>query len=117
MSKLYEKYLRKKQDDNNKLYLFKSGKFYIFLGEDAKLISKELGLKLTKFSNMSDKCGFPVNKMDMYIKFIDLLKYDYEIVLNAVDYIIDDINNTNDLTEREALNKIKYYKEILIDNE
>lgn len=30
MSKLYNEYLKLKEKDNNKLYLFKSGKFYIF---------------------------------------------------------------------------------------
>lgn len=117
MSKLYEKYLRKKNDDNNKLYLFKVGKFYIFLGEDANLISKELGLKLTKFSKLSDKCGFPVDKFDIYIKFIELLKYDCEIVLDAIDYIIEDIKESKDLTAEEALDKINYYRKMLMDNE
>ena len=66
---------------------------------------------------MSDKCGFPVNRLDTYKKFIELLNYDYEIVLNAVDYIIEDINNSSNITKEEAYNKIKEYKEMLIDNE
>ena len=40
MSKIYNEYLRLKKDDSNKLYLFKSGKFYIFLGEDCDLINE-----------------------------------------------------------------------------
>ncbi len=80
-------------------------------------MSEELNLKLTKFSLMSDKCGFPVNRLDTYKKFIELLNYDYEIVLNAVDYIIEDINNSSNITKEEAYNKIKEYKEMLIDNE
>ncbi len=54
MSKVYEKYLEKKSANDDKIYLFKSGNFYIFLAEDAKLMGDELGLKLTKFSNETD---------------------------------------------------------------
>lgn len=117
MSKLYEKYLSKKNKNPDKLLMFKSGKFYIFLGDDAKKMSEELNLKLTKFSSLTDKCGFPVNRLDTYKKFIELLKYDYEIVLNTVDYIINDINNSNDITKEEAYNKIMKYKEMLTVNE
>ncbi len=117
MSKLYKKYLSKKKDDKNKLYLFKVGKFYIFLGEDAKLMSEELGLKLTKFSKLTNKCGFPSEKIDTYIKFIELLEYDYEIVLSTVDYVIEDIKASKDITAEEALDKLNYYRKILMDNE
>ena len=40
MSKLYEKFLELKKANNNKIYLFKSGIFYIGLSEDAKVISE-----------------------------------------------------------------------------
>ena len=48
MSKLYNKYIDKKKENNNKLYLFKSGNFYIFLGEDAKVMLEELGYNFIK---------------------------------------------------------------------
>ncbi len=64
MSKLYNKYLEKKKNNDEKVYLFKNGNFYIFLGEDAKIMSEELGLKLTKFCSESDKCGFPLLELD-----------------------------------------------------
>ena len=116
MSKLYNKYIEKKKGNNNKVYLFKSGNFYIFLGEDAKVMSEELGLKLTKFSTLSNKCGFPINEINKYLKFIKLLKYDYEIVLDTIDYIIDDIIQTKDLSKDEALAKINKYKEMLLND-
>ncbi len=116
MSKLYEKYLAKKAENAAKKYLFKSGNFYIFLAEDAKLMGDELGLKLTKFSNESDKCGFPVSELDKYLKFVKLLKYDLEIVLNTVDYIIDDILKTTNITKDGAFLKIKKYRELLLDD-
>ncbi|MGI6329539.1 MAG: hypothetical protein ACOXZR_01590 [Bacilli bacterium] len=117
MSKLYKKYLMKKQENKNKIYLFKSGSFYIFLGDDAELMAKELGLKLTKFSTLSNKCGFPIDKLDKYKRFIELLKYDYEIVLNIDDYIINDIKNNDVFDKDEAFKKFKKYKEMLIENE
>ncbi len=117
MSKLYKKYLIKKQENRDKIYLFKSGSFYIFLGDDAELMSEELGLKLTKFSTLSNKCGFPINQLDKYKKFIKLLKYDYEIILSAEDYIIDDIKKNDVLTSEETFKKMKEYKELLIENE
>ncbi len=116
MSKLYEKYKKFKKLNTEKLYLFKNGNFYIFLAEDAKLMGDELGLKLTKFSNETDKCGFPVSEIDKYLKFIKLLKYDLEIVLNTTDYIIDDILKTTDITKDEALIRIKKYRELLLDD-
>ena len=36
MSKLYKKFLELKRSNNNKVYLFKSGIFYIALAEDAE---------------------------------------------------------------------------------
>lgn len=34
VSKIYAKYLELKEKNPNKLYLFKSGKFYIFIADD-----------------------------------------------------------------------------------
>ncbi len=115
MSKLYNKYLEKKGENTEKIYLFKSGNFYIFLAADAELMSTELGLKLTKFSNETNKCGFPITELDKYLKFIKLLNYEFEIVLNTVDYIVDDILKSGDLTSDEAMMKMEKYKELLLD--
>lgn len=116
MSKLYNKYIEKKKENSNKVYLFKSGNFYIFLGEDAKIMSEELGLKLTNFSSKTKKCGFPISELNKYLKFIKLLKYDYEIVLNTIDYIIDDIIKSKKLSKEEALEKINKYREMLLND-
>ncbi len=42
------------------------------------------------------------------------IKYDYEIILGTVDYIVDDILKTQNLTDNEALAKINKYKEMLL---
>ncbi len=115
MSDLYSVYLKKKQNDPKKLYLFKTGHFYIFLGDDAVILSEELSLKLTDFSKKSKKCGFPINQLDKHLKFIELLGYEWEIVLNNTDFIIKDIKEIDfdTLTMSEAFDKLKKYKELL----
>lgn len=45
-----------------KIYLFKSGIFYIALEEDATFLSELLGFKLTNFNETVMKCGFPRKK-------------------------------------------------------
>jgi len=112
---LYGIYLNKKQKNPKKLYLFKNGSFYIFLGDDAVILSEKLSLKLTDFSKKSMKCGFPINQLNKHLKFIELLGYECEIVLNGIDTIIKDIKeiDLDILTLKEAYEKIKEYKEIL----
>ena len=68
MSKLYSKYLELKSIDENKMYLFESGKFYVFIDEDAKNINKITTLKLTNLTNDIVKCGFPSNSLNKYYK-------------------------------------------------
>ena len=46
MSKLFDIYKNLKQEDSKTLFLFKSGIFYIFLDEDAKIINNLLDLNL-----------------------------------------------------------------------
>lgn len=67
MSKLYEKYKNLKSENATKLYLFKSGIFYIFLDEDAIKMSNLLNLKLTNLNETIVKCGFLF--MFIYLKF------------------------------------------------
>ena len=45
MSKIICKYLELKKQNPKKLYLFKSGKFYIFVGEDCDFINEYVVLK------------------------------------------------------------------------
>lgn len=66
MSKIYAKYLELKHNDSEKLYLFHSGKFYIFIAEDADVINQYVVLKKTKFTKEICKCGFPDNCLEDY---------------------------------------------------
>lgn len=80
MSKLFEKYKILKSENSSKLYLFKSGIFYIFLDNDAIKMSKLLNLKLTNLNETVVKCGFPVKNSDKYINLIKLNNYELDII-------------------------------------
>ena len=84
MSKLYLEYKRKKDENKDKYYLFKSGLFYIFIDEDAKKINKITPLNITNLNNDIVKCGFPSNSLDKYLDIFKNLGLDVEIV-NRID--------------------------------
>ena len=83
MSKLFEIYKNLKQNDNETLYLFKSGIFYIFLDNDAKIINKTFGLKLTNLNDKIVKCGFPSNSLQKYIGLLGSTNYKIKIIDNS----------------------------------
>ena len=80
MSKLYEKYLVLKQNESNKLYLFKSGIFYLFLDADAQKVSSLLNLKLTNLNDNVVKCSFPVKNLSQYLHKFNLLGLDVSVI-------------------------------------
>lgn len=92
MSKLFEIYKKLKQNDNETLYLFKSGIFYIFLDNDAKIINKAFGLKLTNLNDKTVKCGFPSNSLQKYIRLLSSANYKIKIIdnSNTISYTISD---------------------------
>lgn len=85
MSKLVDEYEKLKEQDKDKLYLFHSGIFYIFLGEDALKIAPILNLKVLPFSNNIEKCGFPQNSLIKYKEMLDNNKINYIIIENSTD--------------------------------
>lgn len=98
MSKLYKKYISLKIENPNKIYLFKVGIFYIFLDDDARLMSSVLKLKLTKLNSVIYKCGFPVNSSEKYFNL--LKKYNYNICVvdeNDIYNTINSYKNNNEL--------------------
>lgn len=83
MSKLYENYLFLKNNDENSsntLYLFKSGIFFIFLDDDAKIASRLLHLKLTCLTEKVVKCGFPISSLEKYKNLLDKTNYNIKII-------------------------------------
>lgn len=118
MSKLYDKYLKLKSSDNSKMYLFESGKFYIFIDSDAKDISKITTLKLTNLTSDIVKCGFPSNSLDKYIEIFNNLNLDIEVINKEktdIDSIISKIKNIdiNRITPIESLNILKELSEYI----
>lgn len=98
MSKIYMEYLKKKNIDREKYYLFKSGMFYIFIDDDAKRIIKYVPLKITNLNKEVVKCGFPVGSIDKYMEIFNNIGLDIEIV-----DVIKNISNV----EEEIIKKIK----------
>ena len=83
MSKLYKSYQSLKLDNSNKIYLFKSGMFYISLQEDAKKLSDIFGFKITKLNEEVIKVGFPQNRLEYYTEKLSVMdSLDCEIVDN-----------------------------------
>ena len=109
MSKIYNKYLELKKENDDKFYLFKCGNFYIFLDEDAERINEYVVLKITKFANNVTKCGFPVAKLEDYLKVfhnheldimvVEDIKKDYEEIINYILKI-----KIEEITPMEAIN-------------
>ena len=83
MSKLFNIYRNLKQEDSETLYLFKSGIFYIFIDNDAKIVHDLLDLKLTNLNTEIVKCGFPENSLQKYLKLLGLTKYNVKIIDNT----------------------------------
>lgn len=80
VSKLYDKYIELKKENNEKMYLFKSGLFYVFLEEDAVKISKITTLKCTQLTPKVVKCGFPQNSLERYLEIFKELNLDVEVI-------------------------------------
>ena len=121
MSKIYNEYLRLKESNSDKLYLFKSGNFYIFVGEDCDFINNYIVLKKTKFSNESEKCGFPINSLEQYLRVFSNHKLYIEIIENIPikndknENVTDIINkiDINNITPVEALIILNRIKELI----
>ena len=96
MSKLFTMYQNLKSENSSDLYLFKSGMFYIFLDDDARKINELLGLKLTNLNSSVQKCGFPQNSLNKYLKLLNYFPYSIKIIdgssmtkYNVSEYILD----------------------------
>ena len=98
MSKLFDIYKNLKQEDSKTLFLFKSGIFYIFLDEDAKIINNLLDLKLTNLNTQIVKCGFPANSLQKYLKLLSFTDYNIKIIYNSsnTSFKVKDFTMNND---------------------
>ena len=70
MSKIYNKFKELKNENNDKIYLLKSGIFYIALNEDAEKVSKLFNFKITNLNGTVIKCGFPEKQLEKYTNLL-----------------------------------------------
>ena len=116
MSKIYDKYVELKNKDSNKIYLFLCGNFYIVLDSDAIMLNEMFDMKLTKFSNLCDKCGVPKNSIEKYINMFNEHNIKYEIIENKdkLDIIREKVSvDINNMSNEELKNIITSIKLIL----
>ena len=79
---LMQQYNRIKSKYPEALLLFRVGDFYETFSEDAILVSKELGITLTKRNNGGDQtplAGFPFHALDTYLP--KLVKKGYKVAV------------------------------------
>ena len=106
MSKLFDKYLILKKEDPNKLYLFRCGKFYIFLDEDCDFINDFVVLKKTPFTSNVFKCGFPDQSLEDYMRVFENLNLNVEIIENEENKLSSSILKERKI-EESIFNRIK----------
>ena len=108
MSKLYNAYISLKANEKNNentLYLFKSGIFFICIDKDAEIDYRLLNLKLSNLNEDIVKCGFPIQSLNKYSNLLRLSNYSFKIIdLSKNESIsINDFNfnnYTNELLQR-----------------
>lgn len=102
MSKLYDQYIKLKNQKPKQLFLFKSGIFYIALDEDAKRLSEIFSFKITNLNENIIKCGFPKNRLEHYIHQLELLNISFEVI----DSEYAKIENYDDYLNNSSLKSI-----------
>lgn len=113
MSKLQKSYVNLKSKDAEKIYLFKSGMFYLALSDDCEKLSSVFGFKKTKLNEEIEKCGFPISRLEFYIEQLEKREIPFQIIDD--DY--SKIENYSDYMNNSKLKKIIYQiKELDLDN-
>ena len=80
MGKLYDNFMNLKGSNKDKVYLFKSGIFFIALNEDATKLSEIFGFKITNLNDTVTKCGFPAKRIEYYSSLLDKMNIDFELI-------------------------------------
>ena len=97
---IYNKYIELKDVNNEILYLFKVGNFYIFINEDAEQISKITTLKIVKHAKDVIKCGFPKDSLEKYLDIFNNLGLKVEIIDNISNNVSDKLDKYLDKIRR-----------------
>ena len=122
MSKLYDKYEKLKSEDLECIYLFLCGNFYIALDSDAIILNELFDMKLTKFSNLCDKCGFPINSLEKYEKRLKDRNIKYKLINEVSDTnkiekikLLVNINDIESLEKEDLVNIVETIKTIIME--
>lgn len=105
MSKIIDTYEKLKKENADKVYLFKSGIFYIAVNEDALNLNETFGFSLTDFGT-NIKVGFPNNSLSKYVKKFEEKNIDFQIIDNNKK-IENNTDYLNDENCKNILNEIK----------
>lgn len=108
MSKLLNQYNELKKKDSNIIYIFRVGIFYNILNEDARIINKAIGLKLTDLGPNLIKCGFPVSNLEKYTKLLNAKGIKYQVISTPA--------SSNNIPNTSYNSIINYIKNIDLDN-
>ena len=111
MSKLYDIYKKLKNENNEIIYLFKSGVFYICLDDDAKILSKIYNLKLTSLNVDIVKCVFPCSSFDKYYKLFVNDNINFKIIENNTIF-----NGSDYLQNKTLLSLLEKINKVSVDN-
>lgn len=107
MSKLYNSYENLKEINSDTIYLFECGNFYIALDSDAIIMNGIFNLKLTNFSNVCDKCGFPKNSLAKYEELLKNKNIDYKVISQNHKSSDDKLKEIRDLILNSDLEKFE----------
>ena len=107
MSKLQKSYINLKSKDADKIYLFKSGMFYLALADDCEKLSSVFGFKKTKLNEEIEKCGFPISRLGFYVGQLEKRKIPFQIIDDDYSY------NQNNSKLKKIISEIK---DIDLDN-
>ena len=90
-SKKFEE-IKNREENKGKIVLIRCGIFFIAIGNDAVLLNRLYGLKVTCFKENTCKVGIPVS---FVLKYLDILEED------GYSYILYDYDkNTKELIEK-----------------
>lgn len=106
MSKLYDNFINLKGSDKDKLYLFKSGIFFIALNEDAEKLSEIFGFKITNLNDTVTKCGFPAKRIEYYSSLLDKMNIDFELIDSGSKKIENHLEYISNLNFNSIIDKL-----------
>jgi len=79
-------------------------------------------MKLTKFSNLCDKCGFPINSLDKYERRLKDRNIKYKLINEVSDTskidkikLLVNIDNIENLEKEDLVNIIETIKTIIME--